>query len=114
MIVGAFAAKLSVLLVTTGLTLATWMAELLVPSITTDAVRSPAIGLVVKVTVSVVAVAAVTAPTAPLLKTTELFPDVVSKPKPLMLIVAVLASRFVVLDVMTGTTVAIRIASPLE
>ena len=114
MIIGAFAAKLSVLLVTTGLTVATWMVELLVPSITTDAVRSPAVGLVVKVTVSVVAVAAVTAPIAPLLKTTELLPGVVSKPKPLMLSVAVLPSRFVVLDVMTGTTVAIRTASPLE
>ena len=86
---------------------------MLVPLTTTDAVRLPAFGFVVNATVSVVAVAAVTAPMAPLLKTTVLFPGVVSKPKPLMTSVSAVASRSVVLAVMTGETVATwMLASP--
>lgn len=51
--------------------------------VVTTAVRLPTeVGLVVKVTSSVVALDAVTVPTAPLLKTTELLPAVASKPKP--------------------------------
>jgi hypothetical protein len=48
----------------------------------TTAFKVPAVGFVEKVTVSKVAVAADTVPTAPESKTTELFPAVVSKPRP--------------------------------
>ena len=82
----ALAARLAVLLVTTGVTVATCTAvPLLTPSVVTTAVRLPAVGgLVENVTVSEVAVAAVTVPTAPSLKMTVLLAAVVSKPKPLM------------------------------
>lgn len=51
--------------------------------VVTTAVRLPTeVGLVVNVTNRVVALDAVTVPTAPLLKTTELFAAVASKPKP--------------------------------
>ena len=84
--VAALAARFAVLLVTTGVTVATCTAvPLLTLSVVTTAVRLPAVvGLVENVTVSEVAVAAVTVPTAPLLKTTVLLAAVVSKPKPLM------------------------------
>ena len=70
------------LLVTTGMTVATCTAVPLVfPSVVTIAVRFPAaVGVCVKVTVSEVAVAAVTVPVAPSLKVTELLPGVGSKP----------------------------------
>ncbi len=95
-IVVAFAARLAVLVVTTGVTVGylRLTAPLLTLSVVTTAVRLPAVvGLVVKFTVSEVAVAAVTVPTAPSLKTTVLLAAVVSKPKPLMVTVAALAAR---------------------
>ena len=72
----ALAARLAVLLVTTGVTVATCTAApLLTRSVVTTAVRLPAVvGLVENVTVSEVAVAAVTVPTAPSLKATVLLP----------------------------------------
>ena len=80
----ALAARLAVLLVTTGVTVATWTAApLLTLLVVTTAVRLPAaVGAVENVTVSAVAVAAVTVPTAPSLKATVLLPAVVSKPEP--------------------------------
>lgn len=104
----ASAATLVVALVTTGVTVATWIAvPLLIEFVVTTAVSCPAVlGLVENVTVSSVAVAAVTVPTAPLLKTTMLSPGVVLKPNPLIVIVSALAARSSVLLVTTGTTVA--------
>jgi hypothetical protein len=114
-IVAAFAARLAVLPVGTGFTVATWMAvPLLTPLVVTTAVKLPAIGLVEKVTVSEVAVAAVTVPTAPLLNVTVLLLAVVLKPKPLIVIVDALRTRLAVLLVTTGETVAICTAEPLE
>ena len=86
MIVVAVVARLAVLLVTTGLTVATWIgAPLICESVVTTAVRLPAVvGLVENITVSEVAVAAVTVPTAPSLKTTVLWAAVVSNPRPVM------------------------------
>lgn len=80
-IVSAFAAKFDELLVTTGTTVATCTAELLLTLLlVTIAVKLPAVvGEVDKLTVSDVDVAAVTVPTAPLLKVTVLSPGVVSK-----------------------------------
>ncbi len=81
----------------------------------TIAVRLPADrGRLENVTVSDVAVALVTSPMAPLLKTTVLLAAVVSKPKPAIVSVPVLAARSVVLEVTTGMTVATSMAGPLE
>ncbi len=104
----AFAATAYVLVVTTGVTVATWTAvPLLTLSVVTTAVRLPAVvGWVENVTVSEVAVAAVTVPTAPSLKATVLLAAVGSKPKPLIVIVVALAARLAVLLVTTGVTVA--------
>lgn len=104
----ASAASVAVLLVTTGTTLATWtFAVLATPLVVTVAVRGPAaVGLVERLIVRSVPVALVTVPAAPLLNATKLFPAVVSKPDPLMVIVVALAARFTVLAVITGTTVA--------
>src|SRR5436853_446526 len=90
------------------MTVATWTAAPLVaPSVVTTAVRLPAAdGWVENVTVNDVAVAAVTVPTAPLLNVTVLCAVVVSKPKPLIVIVAALAARFAALMVTAGATVA--------
>jgi len=99
--VDAFAAKLDVLIVATGVTVATSTAAPL---------ASP---FVVMQTVNEVAVAAVTFPTAPPLKVTKLLPGVGSKPKPLMMISVSSAARSVVLIVNTGTTVATLIIAPL-
>lgn len=90
----ALMAKLDVLTVTTGFTLATCaVVPLAMPLTVTTAVRLPAeFGLVVKVTVSDVAVALVTVPKAPLLKTTVLREAVMSKPKPTMVTVVELAA----------------------
>src|SRR5437763_7137230 len=98
-IVPALAARLAVLLVTTGVTLATWTAPpLLTLSVVTTAVRLPAVvGLVENVTVSVVALDAVTAPTDPSLKTTVLCEGVELKPKPRITSVVLIAVRFAVL-----------------
>ncbi len=57
-------------------------------------------------TVSIVVEALVTVPMAPLLKVTTLLAAVVSKPKPYIKSVLSVASREVVLLVMTGTTLA--------
>lgn len=73
----------------------------------TMAVRLPAVvGFLEKVTVSDVADAEVTLPIAPLLKTTELFAAVGSKPKPSITIVEAFAAIESSLVVMTGVTVA--------
>lgn len=115
-IVEASAAKLEVLLVTTGRTAAICTAvPLLTPPVVTTAVRLPAtVGLVPKVTVNVVAVAPVTVPTAPLFITTTLLPGVAaSKPDPLMVTVAALAAIAAELLVTTGVTVATCTAEPL-
>lgn len=114
-IVVAFAAKVAELLVTTGMTVATEVAAPLeTPLVVTTTVKSLAdVGGVVKVTVSEVAVAAATVPAAPLLNTTELFPGVVSKPDPLIVILVASAARSVVSAVTTGITVATCTADPL-
>ena len=114
-IVEALAAKLVLLLVITGITLATCRAKPLVKLlVVTTAVKLPtAVGFVDKVTVSAVAVAAVTVPTAPLLKATVLLPGVVSKPKPLIVTVLALASKLATLVVTVGVTVATCTATPL-
>lgn len=104
----ALAAKASVRLVTTGMTVATLTAApLLTVLVVTCAVRLPAaVGLVEKLTFSAVAVAEVTVPTAPLLNVTELPDAVVLKPKPLMTMMDALAARLAVLLVITGMTLA--------
>ncbi len=71
------------------------------------AVKLPSVvGLVLKVTVSVVAVAAVTVPTAPLLNVTVLLAGTVLKPKPLIVRVEATMERLEVLAVIAGMTVA--------
>ena len=81
-IVDTLAAMGATLVVTTGMTLATWTDALAALLVVTTAVKLPAaVGGVVIFTVRVVAVAAVTVP-APLLKTTVLFAAVVLKPVP--------------------------------
>ncbi len=114
-IVDAFARRLAVLLVTTGVILATCTAEplfwLLVVAMT---VRLPAVaGRVENVTVSEVFVAEVTVPTALLFRTTVLREAIGSNPKPLIVSVLEFAARTPVLLVMTGLTVAICTAVPL-
>ncbi len=97
------------LLVTTGVTVATCTAvPLLILSVRHDGGQAAGGGRPVggEFTVSEVAVAAVTVPTAPSLKATVLLAAVVSKPKPLMVIVVALAARLAVLLVTTGVTVA--------
>src|SRR5260221_414820 len=109
MSVVVLAARLAVLLVTAGVTLATWTAApLLIALVVTTAVRLPAVvGFVDNVTVSEVAVAAVTVPTAPSLKVTMLLPAVVSKPWPLMVTALALAASVVTLLVTAGTAMAV-------
>lgn len=111
----ALAATRALLLVTTGVTLATWTgAELLTPPVLTTAVKLPAVaGVVLNVTVIDVAVADVTSPIAPLFKVTALLPGVVSKPKPLITSVAPFAAMLAVLLITTGMTVATLTAAPL-
>ena len=94
--------------VTTGDSVPTSTAEpLLSPLVVTMAVKLPAVvGFLENVTVSDVAVAAVTFPIAPLLKTTELFAGVGSKPKPSITIVLALAAIESSLVVTIGVTVA--------
>src|SRR5207247_2474564 len=108
MIEAALAARLAVLLVTTGVTRATWRAAaLLMLSVVTTAVRLPApTGLMENVTVSEVALAEVTAPVAPSLKTTVLCEAVELKPKPLMVSMPALAAWLAMLLVTTGMTLA--------
>ena len=68
----------------------------------TTAVKFPALGLVEKVTVKVVAVEAVTVPIAPLLKTTVLLPTVVLNPNPRIVIVVAVEVMAAVLIVTVG------------
>ena len=72
----------------------------------TTAVKFPALGLVEKVTVKVVAVEAVTVPIAPLLKTTVLLPTVVLNPNPRIVIVVAVEAIAAVLIVTVGITEA--------
>ena len=107
MTVVELAARLEVLMVITGTSVATCTAVPLFTSLTvTVAVKLPALGLVENVIVRAVAVAAETVPTAPLLKTKVLLEAVVSKPKPLIVMVVAVNRRLAVLDVTTGLTVA--------
>jgi hypothetical protein len=101
----AVAMTFPLLAVTTGATLATGVRlPLLIPSVMTTAESGPAVGFVVKVTVSDVAVALVTRP-APDDRITRLLPGVVaSKPAPVMLRVVELAARFAVLALIPGIT----------
>ncbi len=84
----ALAARLAVLDVTDGVTVATWRAvPLLSLSVVTMAVRLPAVvGSVVNVTVSADVLAVFTVPTAPSLNVTVSLAAVGSKPKPLIVI----------------------------
>lgn len=103
------APRLAVLLVTIPMTLATCKAAPLESElVVTTAVRLPtAAGLTANATVRLLTVAVVTIPMAPLLNTTVLREAVVSKPKPLMIIVDAFMARLDVLLVTTGVTVAI-------
>ena len=108
------AAKLVVAVVITGFSDATWTANPFETSFeVTTAVRIPAVGAVVILTVSAVADEAVTVPTAPWLNTTVLLLAVVSKPNPLMVMVVAFKARLAVLRVTTGFTSAISTAEPL-
>ena len=108
-IVDASIAKLVLLLVTTGITVATCTdAPLLTEFVVTTAVMLPTlVGVVDKETVNAVAVAEVTVPTAPLLNVTVLLAAVVSNPKPLIVTVDSVNARLLLLLVTTGAVVAI-------
>ena len=108
----ASAGMLKVLLITSGMTVATWTAEpLLTLFDVTMAVRLPADeGSVVNVTVSEVDEAAVTTPTAPLLNVTELFATIGSKPVPAMMISVSEADNAAV-DGVTLTVRSVRTSS---
>lgn len=82
-------------------------------SVVTTAVKTPAAGVVEKVTVSEVAVEAVTVPTAPLLNTTVLLPGVVLNPAPVIVIVVAVEDKVDVTRVTAGLTVATCTAEPL-
>lgn len=107
-IVAEFAARLVVLLVTLGITLATCTGVPLEREfVVTVAVRLPAVvGRVENVTVRVVCVAVVTVPTAPLLKTTVLRDATGSNANPRISTVVRCAARLSVLIVTTGMMVA--------
>jgi hypothetical protein len=113
--VAAFARRLLLVAVTTGVTIATCIAvPLLILLVVTTAVRLPAVvGLVDRVTVREVAVAAVTVPTAPLLKLTVFLLATGSNPNPLIVNVVAFAARLEVLLVTTGITLATCVAVPL-
>ena len=106
--VDAVNARLAVLEVTMGLTVAICTAvPLLILFDVTTAVKLPiVVGLVENVMVSRVAVAVVTVPTPPLLKATVLLAATVSKPTPAIVTVVALAPRVVVSLVTTGLTEA--------
>ena len=103
-----FAARFVVLLVTTGITVATLTAEPFSRVlVVTTAVRSPAVvGEVDSVIVNEVAVAAVTVPSASLLNTTSLLAATGSNPNPEIVIVVAFAARLALLAVTTGMIVA--------
>jgi hypothetical protein len=102
------AVRFAVLLVTTGMTVATFTDDPLSSVlVVTTAVRSPAVvGDAESVSVRDVAVAVVTVPTAPLLNTTVLFAATGSKPNPAIVIEVAFAARLALLVVTTGTIVA--------
>ena len=114
-------AMLVVVLVITGVTLATFtdptlLVDMLVTGLLTEtmAVRLPdVVGLVVMLTVNDVLLAAVTTAAAPLLNVTELLAAVGSKPKPLMVRVVAFAASDGVLAVTIGLTLATCTAEPL-
>ena len=109
------AARLSVLLVTTGLTVATCTADpLLSRFVVTIAVKLPIVeGVSENVTVKEVAVAAVTVPMAPLLNATVLSSGFELKPKPLKVTDVALAAKPLVCSVTTGLTTATCTGAPL-
>jgi hypothetical protein len=103
----ALTARLAVLEVTTGVTVATWTAvPLLTPATLTEALRLPPVNPLRPVTVSCVALALLTVPLAAPLKLTLSFAAFVSKPKPLTVRLLAVAARLAVLAVTTGVTVA--------
>ena len=106
--VDPLAARFAVLLVTTGITVATLIAEPLSRVlVVTTAVRLPAVvGEVVSVIVNEVAVAAVTVPSASLSNTTSLLAATGSNPNPEIVMVVALAARFALLADTTGIMVA--------
>jgi hypothetical protein len=113
----ASAARLEVLTVTDGMTVATTTAAPLVSLLlTTIADRVPTIvGRTDNVIDNVVAVAAVTAPMAPLLNVTVLLTAVVLKPVPMMVsVVALAAIKFPPFASTTGLTDATCTAVPLD
>ncbi len=114
-IVAALARRFEVLLVTTGLTVATCTPDPLSRLfVVTMAVRLPIVsGAVSNPTVIDVAVEEITVPTAPLLNVTVLLAAVVSKPSPAITTVAAFAARLAVLLVTTGVIAAIWVALPL-
>ncbi len=112
----ALIARLAFALDTTGATVAICTAvPLAALFVVTMAVKLPAdVGLVLNVTVSVVAVAVLTVPTAPLLNVTVLLAAVVSKPMPLMTTEDALALTLrPALALTTGITLATCTAVPL-
>jgi hypothetical protein len=102
----AFAARLAVLLVTTGVIAATCVAlPLFWLFVVTIAVRLPAVvGLLPNEMVRAVGVAEVIVPVAPLFNVTALLATVGSNPNPLIVIVEALAATCAVDDVTTGVT----------
>ena len=74
---------------------------LLIKFVVTTAPKVPAVGAVLRVTVSWVAVALVTVP-VPLLRATVLLAAIVSKPAPVMVSVVALIARLLVLGVTVG------------
>ena len=113
--VATLASRLAVLVVTTGLTVATCTADPLpMVLVVTMTVRLPIVaGDVSNPTVIDVAVAAVTVPAAPLLRTTVLLAGIVSNPTPAITMDDALAAMLAVLLVTTGVIDATWVALPL-
>jgi hypothetical protein len=103
--VAAMAARLVVLGVTTGVTVAIRTGTpLLLSSVVTTTVKLPAVaGLTVKVIVKDVFVASVTTPTAPSFRTTVLLAAIGSNKDPAIVMDVASAGMFVELGVTTGT-----------
>ncbi len=106
-------ARVTVLNVTTGSTVATCTARLLNPLTVTVADKLSANRPLRFPIVNCVVVALVIFPVTPLLKVTVLLVAVLEKPKPWMVKVVALAARVAVLAVTTGFTVATCTAVPL-
>lgn len=112
--VAALADTVVVAAVMAGTTVAIWIAApLLMELLVTTAVKLPALGPVLNVTVSELAVAALTEPTAPLLRVTELFAATGSNAIPLITTVVAVGERAVALTVTAGRTRATWTAEPL-